>query len=625
MKKLETTLPALRSSALIAVARPSPRRGVFATCARAAFAILALPVRLPILAVVALARGVAWTVAGTGRAVAAVAKGLGRGVGLLSTGLVRLVAAPFVLGARLLGGIARLLGAAVGGTARGAVRLGSGAGKGIVALLLLPVRLAVLLARGVAFLLRVPLLALRLLGRGGLCAARGLGWLGARAGRGSLVTLMLPVRALALLARLVVVLGRLLGRGLVLALRLPFVLLRLLGRGSFRAVRGIASLGAAITVPAAALAWGVVRSLAAGIFATVRGIAKALAFLGRLLARGVAAVGRGALATVVSIATGIFACVRGTLRLALKIVLLPFLAARIVAVAVARHVRNGVVLLADALRTVVAALAEVMRAVVALVRFAGRGITKPALAALTTREPQNAAFLPLATLAVLGGAEIVGRGGFPFATVGILVIAAFAALALLSRPVSMPAVLLAWGLAVIVGWRAAGVSLDTPAWLDALVYLSALAALRSAYVAVRTFVRESPSVPRGADQVVAHRRASRAIGLVLVAQCIGFAFWSAAKGSLSSAPVFGELLLVGAGIALTWVVRTGLYVRTAQVALTLGTVGALVLAIATQFSAFGAGQLFSAASLGAGLLLLLVASALTIVIHTRIIDTEHGA
>ncbi len=564
------TVPASRSRALITVPRSAPRRGVLATCVRAVFAILTLPVRLPVLAIVALARGVA-----------AVGKGLGRG----------------------------------------ALSLGAGAGKGIVALLLLPVRAVVLLARGVGFILRIPLVGLRLLGRGGVGAARGLAWLGARAGRGLVAILLLPVRILALLARL-------LARGLMLALRLPFVSLRLLGRGGVGAARGVAFLGTAIAVPAAALAWGVVRYFAAGVTAVVRGVAKALAFLGRMIARGVAVLGRGVFATLVSIAFGTFTCVRGTVRLALRIALLPSLAARILAVALARGVRNGATLLVEALGTVIAGLAALIGAAVALVRLAGRGISgvaKPALAVLATREPQHAAFLPLATLAVLGGAEIVGKGAFPFATLGLLIVAAFAALALMSRPVNMFAVLLAWGLAVTAGWRAERVSLDTPAWLDALVCLCSLAALRSAYVAARTFMRESPAAPRATEQVVAHRRASRAIGMVLAAQCIAFTFWSATDGSFSGAPLFGELLLIGAGLALAWVVRSGQYVRTAQVVLTLGAVVALVVALAAQFSAFGAGQLFTAASLGAGLLVLLVAAALTVVVHTRAIDTDHAA
>jgi len=618
MKKHDTasTFPASRSRALIAVPRPAPRRGMLGTCARVAITVLALP----LLAVLALARGVALIGKGLGR-------GLGRGTVAVVTGLARLVAAPFVLGARLAAGIARLLGAAIGGLARGGRWLSIGAGKGIMALLLLPVKAVVLLARGIGFVLRIPLVALRLLGRGLVGVARGLAWLGARAGRGIVAILLLPVRILALLARLVVVLARLLARGLVLALKLPFVSLRLLGRGGLRAASGLAFLGAAITVPAAALAWGVVRYLAAGISATVRGVAKALAFSGRLVGRGIALVGRGTFATVASIAIGIFACVRGTVRLALRIAFLLFLATRIVAVGLARGVRNGAALFADAASTVGAGLVEVVRAAIALVRLAGRGISLAARsvgAALSTREPQHAALLPLGTLAALGIAEIMGLGGFPFATLGLLVVGAFACLALLSRPVNIVAVLLAWGLAVTAGWRAERISLDTPVWFDALVYLSALAALRSAYVAARAFLRESPATQRDAEQERAHRRASRAIGMVLAAQCVVFTFWSAADGGFAGAPLFGELLLVGAGIALAWVVRTGQYVRAAQAMLTLGAIATLVLTVAAQFSAFGAGQLVTAASLGSALLLLLVAAALIVVVHTRMVDTDRG-
>ncbi len=577
-----------RSRALIAVSKPAPRRGLLATCARVAVATLLLPVRLPVLAILFAARGVASIGSGAGRAVAAVGRGLGRGAAVLGTGVGRLVAAPFVLVAKLV----------------------------------------VLLARTLVFVLRVPLVALRLLGRGGVGAARGIAWLGAIAGRGIAALLLLPVRIVVLLARLVALLARLVARALVLVLRVPLVVLRLLGRGSVGAARGIAFLGTAIAVPAAALSWGAAKYAGAGIAATVRSIVIVLAFMGRLLLRGLAVLGRETFATIASLAIGTFVCFRATVGLVLRIAFLPFIALRILVVLLARGVRNGAVLLVEAGRMVVAGLAEIARAAVALARLAGIGIRRLAPvvgAALATHQPQYAALLPLGTLGVLGAAEVFGAGGFPFATVGLLIIGSFASLALLSRPVNVLAVLLAWALAVATGWRAERVSFETSVWLDALVYLSAIAAIRSAYVAARAFVREVPSIPRDAVQERAHRRASRAIGIVLAAQCVAFALWSAADGDLSDAPLFGELLLVGAGMALAWVVRSGQYVRTAQAVLSLGAIAALVGVIAAQLGAFAAGRLFTAASLGAGVMLLLVAAALTVVVHTRLIDTEHGA
>jgi hypothetical protein len=233
--------------------------------------------------------------------------------------------------------------------------------------------------------------------------------------------------------------------------------------------------------------------------------------------------------------------------------------------------------------------------------------------------------MPLGALAVLFGAELFASGGFPFATLALVTVGACALLAALSGPASMLAVLLAWGLAIAAAWRAESVTAETSAWLDALVYLSSLAALRFAYVTARAFVRETPAMQRAEDQERAHRRASRAIGLVLAVQCLVFALWSGKEGRLHDAPLFGELLLVGAGLALAWVVRTGRYVRTAQAVLTLGALGALVLLIAMQLHAFAAGQFVTVASIGAGLALLLVAGALTVVVHTRLIDVEHGA
>jgi hypothetical protein len=239
-----------------------------------------------------------------------------------------------------------------------------------------------------------------------------------------------------------------------------------------------------------------------------------------------------------------------------------------------------------------------------------------------TREPQRAAYLPHTALAALGGTEMF-TPGFPFATVGLLLVAAFAALALISRPVTMGGVLLAWALAVTCGWRAERVAAESPVWVDALIYLASLAALRSAYVALRSFATDAALAPRAPEQERAHRRASRAIGVALAAQCLAFALWSLGSGA-SGAVVFGELLLVGAGAALAWVVRSGQYVRTAQAVLTAGAFGAIVVAIAAQLSAFAIGQAFTAASVGALLMLALVTTALVVIVHTRQIDSDHG-
>jgi hypothetical protein len=558
-----TAPQASRSRALIAVKKPEPKRGLLATCARAILGIVTLPVRLPVLALLFAAR----CLGRLGAGVATAGRGLGRGAALVVT-------APFVFGARLVAGLARLLARTLGGT------------------------------------------------------ARGIAWLGARAGRGIAFLLLLPVKAVVLLARLVALLGRLVARTLVFTLKLQVLAARRLVRGTLSTVRGMALVAIAIGVPAVALSWGAARYLSACLAATVLGLWLAIAFLGRLLGRGIALVGRGVFATLAALAIGIFVCLRMTLRIAFRLAILPFLAVRILAIALARGVRNGAVLLGEAARTIAAGLAVLARATVALVLLAARGIVglaRPVGAALRTREPQYAALLPLSTLAVLGLTEVLGASSFPFATLGLLLIAAFAYLAFLSASVNILAVLLAWALAVTTGWRAERITLETSAWFDALVYLTALAAVRSTYVAARAFVRESPAIPRAAVQERAHRRASRAIGIVLAAQCVAFAFWTAADGRLADAPLYGELLLVGAGLSLAWVVRTGQYVRTAEAVLTLGAIGALVGTIAAQFGAFGAGQIFTAASVGAAALLVLVTAALTIVVHTRLIDTEHGA
>jgi hypothetical protein len=244
---------------------------------------------------------------------------------------------------------------------------------------------------------------------------------------------------------------------------------------------------------------------------------------------------------------------------------------------------------------------------------------------MATREPRKALLLPLGTLVAVGMAEIIAMGGFPFATCGLMLIGACGLLSVISQPGHVLGVILVWALAIGCAWRAESVGVETPALLDMFIYLAALAAVRAAYVTARAFVRDVPTVPRTPDQERAHLRASRAIAVVLAAQCVAFGFWSAAQGRLLEAPLFGELLLVGAGMALAWVVRSGHYVRTAQVVLTLSALGALVGALAAQFNAFAVGRLVTAASLGAGMLLMLVASALVIVVHTRLIDSEHGA
>jgi hypothetical protein len=441
--------------------------------------------------------------------------------------------------------------------------------------------------------------------------------------RGALRAVLVLFRGL---ARLVVMLVRGLARVAMFILRIPLVSLRLAGRGTVGVARGFAFGAAAVCVPLAALAWGTVRSVAAGISAVARGIAAAAAFLGRLAGRGVAALLIGVFATVRSLAKGTLACVRGIATALVWTILLPFRALRVVAIAAARGVRTVALAVAGALGTVAAGLAALAGGVATAVLVAGRGIaraTKLAGGVLLTREPQRAALLPLAALAPLGAVEMF-VSGFPFATVGLLLLAAFAALVLMSGSATMGGVLLAWALAVACGWRAERVTPDSPVWVDALIYVASLLALRSAYVAVRTFATDAGVAPRALEQERAHRRASRAIGLALVAQCVACAAWSLNSG-IETAVVLGELLLVGMGVALAWVVRTGHYVRTAQAALTVGSVGAIVAAIAAQFGAFAKGQVFTAASLGAGLLVLLTAGALVVVVHTRLVDSEHGA
>jgi hypothetical protein len=255
-------------------------------------------------------------------------------------------------------------------------------------------------------------------------------------------------------------------------------------------------------------------------------------------------------------------------------------------------------------------VAEGVRGLVAAVVRPARA----AAAAAATREPNRAAFLPLVVLGGLGVVEMF-TPGFPFATVGLLLLAAFAALALMSRPVTMTGVVLAWALFAACGWRAEAVAGDSPVWLDVLVYLASLAALRSAYVAARGLSADAAQAA-APGQARACRLASRAIGVALIAQCAVLALWSAAN-DVNAAVIFGELLLVGAGVALALAVRSGQYMRTAQTVLTFAALGAVVLLIAAQLSAFAAGQAFTVTSIGAGVLLLLMSAALVIMIHTR--------
>ncbi|HEX5136060.1 MAG TPA: hypothetical protein VFY93_03750 [Planctomycetota bacterium] len=566
-----------RSTALIAVSQPPPRRGLIARTVGGIAWLVLLPVRLPVLALVAVAKVAAGACSRLGQVLAAAGGGLLR-VPIL---LARLVAMPFV------------------GLARGGAWVAPRVGRGVGAVLMLPVTLVVALARG-------------------------LGWVASRAGRGAAIVLLLPVRLVVLLARGLWMFAKGIVRASMFILRIPFVVLRLAARGAAGAGRGLAFGVVAVTVPVAALAWGLVRSVAAGIAAVVRGIATAVAFLGRLAGRGIAALLLGILATLKGLAIGVFVCVRATARALVWTILLPFRALAIVAVAAARGTRRLGILFADAVRTVAAGIVALVRGMAAVIGLAIRSIRHAAAAigdVVGTREPQRASFLPLLGLATLGGLEMLGTAGFPFATVGLLLLAAFASLALLARPIPMGGVLLAWGLAVACGWRAERVGPSSPAWVDALVYLVALAALRSAYVAARAFINDAPVTPRDPNQQRAHGRASGAIGLVLAAQCIAFTLWSA-KSGIESAALFGELLLVGAGAALAWVVRTGQYMRTAQGVLTLGALGSIVLLIAAQLGAFAKGEVFTAASIGAGLLLALVTGALTVVVHTRLLDAE---
>jgi hypothetical protein len=505
------------------------------------------------------------------------------------------VVALLMLPVRLVVVLAKLVALPFIGITRGARWLAPRLGRGVLALLLLPVRIVVLLAKLVA----LPVVGI----------ARALAWLAPRAGRGFLALLLLPVRVVILLARLVAILAKGLGKVAVFTLRIPFVALRLAGRGA-----------SAVAIPALALSWGTVRWLAAGVAAVVRAIAISLAFLGRLALRGVVALLRGGVAGVGSLALGLYACVRLLARAVVWAVLLPLLALRFLVVGLARGVRNLAGLLAGAAVTVATGIAQLVRGVGALLGLLGGGVAraaKPVSATIATREAGRAGLLPLATLAVLGGAELLGPGSFPFATLGLLLLAAFASLALLPKPTGMGAVLLAWALAVAAMWRAESVTDGTTAWMDALVYVATLAALRSAYVAARSFAREAPVAWRDDVQARAHRRAARAIGIVVAAQCVAFAVWSGVQGRFPEATLFAELLLVGAGIALAWVVRSGRYVGVAQAVLSLAALVALVGVIAAQFTAFAAGHLVTPASLGAALGLLLVASALTVVIHTR--------
>jgi len=442
--------------------------------------------------------------------------------------------------------------------------------------------------------------------------ARALAWAGSRLGRGLAMLLLLPVKIVVGIARLLALVARGLGRAFVFILRIPFVVLRRVALGA-----------GAVAVPALALGWGLVRYFAAGVAAVLRGIAIALAFLGRLAGRGVVALFVGILVSIRSLALGIFACVRALARAILWVALLPFRAGRLLAIGLFRVAR----LVAEAVGTVAMGLVALVRGVLAVLGLGARAVGRAARSVgtvLATTQPQYAACLPLAVLAVLCSLELAGPGAFPFATLGLLLLGMFTALALLPRPTGMIALLLSWGLAVAAIWRAEAYSLATPIWVDALVYLTALAALRSAYVAARTFVRETPVARRDVAQERAHRRASRAIGIVILVQCAAFAFWSANGGTILGAPLFGELLLVGAGLALAWVVRSGYYVRTAQAVLTLATLAALVGVIATQLKAFAVGQLYTTVSIGAMVLMLLVTAALTVVVHTRLIEESNG-
>jgi hypothetical protein len=361
----------------------------------------------------------------------------------------------------------------------------------------------------------------------------------------------------------------------------------------------------------------------AAVAATGRGAFAAVAFVASLLGRGVRGLALGAVATVAGLARGMFAVVRGLVLALVWTALLPFRGARLVLVAAARGAL-GVGRAAGASgRAVGQGIASVVRDVAALVGAVARVIGAGARA-IGTRRPEWASVLPLATLLALAIGEIATGMGFPFATLGLLVLAGFTSLALLPHPTHVLAVLAAFVVALAAGWRAEHLPESTGLWFDALVYLCSLAAIRSAYVAARSFAREAAVPGRAAEQERAHLRASRAIGAVLAVQCIAFALWNV-DGGFATAQLLGELLLVGGGLLLAWVVRRGKYVGTAQVVLSLGAFASVVALIAAQLSAWASGQFLTATSIGAGVLVLALTAALCVVVHARMTDSDFGA
>jgi hypothetical protein len=592
--------PFVLAARLGALAATGVKRGV-AAVAIGLFRLVTMPFVL-----------IARLLVGTARLLPIAASATGRGIGTLANGLFRLVTMPFVLAARLLLGTARLLAMALSGIGRAGAALAVGLARLAVAPFVLAARLLVGTARLLAI---VASGSARLAGwsavgavRGVVALVRGIAWLVATLVRGL-------VRAVALLAiglwRLVTGSAR---------------LVALAGVGS---ARGVAFLAGSILVPVVALAGGAAKCVVAAAVAIGRGLFRAVAFSVSLLFRGILALGRGVLATLVAIARGVAATALFTGRIVLRVALVPFLLGRILLVAAARGAGMIGRLALGTGRVAATGFVELGGDAVALSRFCARGIARGGRAvgaAVATKHPAYGAVAPVATLGLLAVAEGTYGTGFPFATIGLLLLASFVPLALLPRPTGAFGVLLAWLLAVVAVWRAERLGASTAVWFDALVYLCALAAVRSTYVAIRAFFRETPVEGRHEQQERAHRRASRAIALVLAVQCVAYAVWAGVEGRpLADAPFFGLLFLLGGGMVLAWVVRCGRCVRTAELSLSLATLAALVGTIATQLAALGAGQVFNAASLSMGVLLLVLASALTVVVHTRLTDLEYAA
>jgi len=437
-------------------------------------------------------------------------------------------------------------------------------------------------------------------------------------------------------ARLVASTGR--GSG-----RLAALLVLGVGRLLGLLARGVVAVAGVVIIPVVGLVTATARWTGASVAACARGIAFAATFTAKLLGRAARATGRGVAATVQAAGRTVVLAGRGSVAAVRLLLLALVYAVRLLLRATIVVARYAGALLLKGLRSVLRVVAATGRAIGRGLAVVARGAAAGGIAAaraggtaagsgarllggtLLTRVPWRAAILPVVPLAALAAAEASTAGLFISpATIGLILLGATACLLLAQRHTRGIAVLCTWLLAVLCIWHV-GRGLEGPLGVRVIGYLIVLAAFRTVYVAARSFIHASRLARRTSEQARAHRRAGLAIALVLAGQYAAYVLWAVyGVRPLPDLCLFGELFLVGAGVLLAWSVRGGRGVRAAQLVLGTATLATLVGAIAAQFAAIGAGLAYSTASVLLGSLMLLLALALMVVVHARLIDLEHG-